>query len=94
MLTKLLIFPNILDEYNMKLDIFHVEEILNFINNKNSISKEEPTIIDKNSEKEKNNILSFMNNPVIKLTDFGCIRKNGATCQTVQTRYYRSPEII
>jgi serine/threonine-protein kinase SRPK3 len=84
------------EEYDQKLDIFHIKEILNIINN-NKISNEINTKnnIDYNlKNKEKNNIKSFMINPIVKLTDFGCIKKSGSTCQTVQTRYYRSPEII
>ena len=33
-------------------------------------------------------------NLVIKLTDFGLIEKNGSKSHTIQTRYYRAPEII
>ena len=35
-----------------------------------------------------------MANPIVKLTDFGLTEKNGSRHHTIQTRYYRSPEII
>ena len=87
------------DEYDQKLDAFHIKEILNIINN-NKINSKNISVSDEintknnNDSNIKNNIKSFMINPIVKLTDFGCIKKIGSTCQTVQTRYYRSPEII
>jgi len=93
------------DEYNLKLDIFHINEILTFLNNKNNeLDNNELDINEldnKNNKKtegkynnELNTINKFMINPLIKLTDFGLIQKNNSCDQTVQTRYYRSPEII
>ena len=37
---------------------------------------------------------SYLENPIIKLTDFGLIEKNGSKSHTIQTRYYRAPEIV
>jgi len=79
------------DEYDSMLDMFHINEILIYLNNKNDEKNDE-----KNDKKnnEKNSIQKFIINPIIKLTDFGLIQKNNSINQTVQTRYYRSPEII
>jgi serine/threonine protein kinase len=37
---------------------------------------------------------NYFKNPVVKLTDFGTMIKLGDKCGTIQTRYYRAPEII
>jgi len=39
-------------------------------------------------------IQNYIDNPKIILTDFGLIMKKNNSVRTVQTRYYRSPEII
>ena len=36
----------------------------------------------------------YLKNPIIKLTDFGTMIKFSDTNMTIQTRYYRAPEII
>jgi len=88
------------EEYNQELDIFHVQKILKLLNN-SKIHKEdynednnEDNKDNKNHKEELYNLKSYMTKPIIKLTDFGCIVKNDSECKTIQTRYYRSPEII
>jgi serine/threonine-protein kinase SRPK3 len=39
-------------------------------------------------------IEEYILNPHILLTDFGLMKKNNSQCVTIQSRYYRSPEVI
>ena len=89
------------DEYSYIKDIFHTEDILNYLNdkdNKKNVNKDlkENKLDNKIKElnQEQKDILKYLENPQIKLTDFGLIEKNGSKSHTIQTRYYRAPEII
>ena len=81
-------------EYDIEHDIFHQEDILNFLNN----FKENDTDSNNSScsitAEELENLKNFMVDPEILLTDFGLIEKYNTENHTIQTRYYRSPEII
>ncbi len=43
---------------------------------------------------EQRDLIKLLENPIVKLTDFGLIEKFGSKVHTIQTRYYRAPEII
>jgi len=78
------------DDYNYKIDNFHTEEIKYILNRKKENINQN---IDFNKDEYK--ILNeLIKNPNIKLTDFGLIEPKNNKKHTVQTRYYRSPEII
>lgn len=102
------------DEYLNTYDIFHTNEILNYLSKKDQ-EKDDLTDVNKtnlinlddnNQNKEKINfnnvklteeqkdIEKYLENPIIKLTDFGLIEKFGSKSHTIQTRYYRAPEIV
>lgn len=88
-------------EYNLVNDIFHTQDILNYLNKK-QISKK--TDKDNNTvtsnqlniklSEELIDIMNHLENPIIKLTDFGLMEKYGSKNHTIQTRYYRAPEIV
>jgi serine/threonine protein kinase len=77
------------DEYDNELDFFHTKEIIRHIhlltNNTNN-----NVIINNKCE----HLLNLMENPIIKLTDFGTIEKKNHINHTLQTRYYRAVEVI
>jgi len=70
----------------------------------NNFLNKEDTILQKNSvtsnqlniklSDELIEIMNYFENPIIKLTDFGLIEKYGSKNHTIQTRYYRAPEIV
>jgi serine/threonine-protein kinase SRPK3 len=47
-----------------------------------------------NIERDKEYIKKYLDNPKILLMDFGLMQKKETVSRTVQTRYYRSPEIF
>jgi len=55
--------------------------------NKDKKVKEELT-------EEQKELLKYLENPIIRLTDFGLMEKSGTKNHTIQTRYYRAPEIV
>jgi serine/threonine-protein kinase SRPK3 len=74
------------DEYPKDYDKFHINEILaSKLNNTNNSSNNNPTdLLD----------MKYITNPIVKLTDFGLFEKIGSAKHTIQTRYYRAPEIL
>jgi serine/threonine-protein kinase SRPK3 len=93
------------NEYDIQIDNFHTNKVTkilferdlfkNKIKNK-SLSNNE-SIKKKNIEsnkKQKYLLEIFHGEPIIKLTDFGTMIKFTDTNMTIQTRYYRAPEII
>lgn len=90
------------NEYEMSVDNFHTSKVIKILFNKDSTQnncKKNKSIENnniKNEQYKKQNYLleNYFKNPVIKLTDFGTMIKFGDTCETIQTRYYRAPEII
>ncbi len=88
-------------EYDETYDEFHTQEILEYLNYKNqekniifSESKNKSNTSGTNDLSNLSDILKYLENPLIKLMDFGLIEKQGSRNHTINTRYYRSPEII
>ena len=89
------------NEYDDNLDNFHTEKIIkilfnidcstNNLNRSKSKSDLMDNLMDKNFLIELKELLK---NPIIKLTDFGTMKKFTDKKYTIQTRYYRAPEII
>ena len=89
------------NEYNENLDNFHTKKIINMLfefdsSNKNLNKSKSQTnlsseLLDKNNLIELHELLK---NPIVKLTDFGTMKEFLDNKHTVQTRYYRAPEII
>jgi len=80
------------DEFNKKYDKFHINKILyEYYKNEDE---------DEINNKEENNnenyefIKKYLENPIIKLTDFGLMKKQTDKNRTIQTRYYRAPEVL
>lgn len=93
------------NEYDQLIDNFHTEKLIKIMFKKDSEKynklNEQPKILDyidkKNKELEKKQkylLETCFSNPIVKLTDFGTMLKFGETNGTIQTRYYRAPEII
>jgi len=80
------------NEFNKKYDKFHINKILyEYYKNEDE---------DEINNKEENNnenyefIKKYLENPIIKLTDFGLMKKQTDKNRTIQTRYYRAPEVL
>jgi serine/threonine-protein kinase SRPK3 len=91
------------NEYLDIIDNFHTNKLVKILFEKdlNKINKlnERINILDnkKNNEKEKKQkylLETYFTNPIVKLTDFGTMKRFNETNGTIQTRYYRAPEII
>lgn len=92
------------DEYFEPIDNFHTDSILKKLfdletNNGTKITKtnklkEKEQKKEKEIEKKKKYLMEIFKNPIIKLTDFGTMINFDDTKSTIQTRYYRAPEII
>lgn len=86
-------------EYENVQDEFHTREILEFLNardlqiEKLQITEVNAKLEDKIDESNKE-LIACMENPIVKLMDFGLIEKHGSRNHTINTRYYRSPEIV
>ena len=80
------------DEYLEEYDKFNIETIkrIEKIERENSINSSTIEVDDENKEYIK----TYLENPKILLMDFGLMQKKDNKYRTVQTRYYRSPEII
>jgi serine/threonine protein kinase len=93
------------DEYEKEIDIFHTEHLIKILLEQDSI-KNKKNIQFKNSSNNKslkinllsndkiNYLLEIFKNPIVKLTDFGTMINFKDKKYTIQTRYYRAPEII
>ncbi len=79
------------DYYDREYDNFHTNKIL-FLYNNNLSDNEE--INDDENDKNFEFIKKYLENPTVKLTDFGLMQKQNINNKTVQTRYYRCPEIL
>ena len=77
------------DEYTCLLDNFHTEQII-------TILLEDETNNNNNIINNNNNNINYdlLQNPIVKLTDFGTVKELNDIKQTIQTRYYRAPEVI
>ena len=83
------------NEFTKEFDKFHTSKILYeyYKEDKNNNNKNE----DDNNQTDNENyefIKKYLENPIIKLTDFGLIQKQTDKNRTIQTRYYRSPEVL
>ncbi len=93
------------NEYDIQIDNFHTNKVIKILFEKDSFknkfniksSNTNNNLIKKNIEKDKKQkylLETYFKNPIIKLTDFGTMIKFSETNMTIQTRYYRAPEII
>ena len=81
-------------EYLHKYDKFNIDKILK-IQSREQLSIDEVNfLMEQKIEENKKFIQQYIENPKILLTDFGLLQKKNTITRTVQTRYYRSPEII
>ena len=81
------------NEYDIILDIFHSSQINNLICElENSINIVSSNNIDTNTNINLN--FNCFLNPIIKLTDFGTMQDLNESLKTIQTRYYRAPELL
>lgn len=87
------------NEYFIIHDKFNINKILKIENNNNSSENDESENdesenIDNYNNENKKFIKKYIENPKILLMDFGLIQKQGSGTRTIQTRYYRSPEVL
>jgi serine/threonine-protein kinase SRPK3 len=91
------------NEYDIEIDNFHTNKIIKILFEKDALKNKfknksiNSNLIKKNVEKDKKQkylLETYFKNPIIKLTDFGTMIKFGETNMTIQTRYYRAPEIL
>lgn len=93
------------NEYELFVDNFHTDKLTrilfkkdsnkyNKINNQQKMLKYTEEKKKELEKKQKYLLETYFSNPVVKLTDFGTMIRFGETNGTIQTRYYRAPEII
>jgi serine/threonine-protein kinase SRPK3 len=82
------------NEFTKEYDKFHINKILYEYYKEDNKSKD--NIQNKNNDDDENYefIKKYLENPIIKLTDFGLMQKQTDKCRTIQTRYYRAPEVL
>jgi len=81
------------NEFTKEHDKFHINKILYEYyrdDNKSEDNKQNNNDNDENYEFIK----KYLENPIIKLTDFGLMKRQSDKCRTIQTRYYRAPEVL
>jgi len=81
-------------EYFYKYDRFNIDKISKIKNREDFSTEKENSLIKNKIEENKKFIRIYIENPKILLTDFGLLQKKNTVTRTVQTRYYRSPEIV
>jgi serine/threonine protein kinase len=79
------------NEFTKKYDKFHTNKILYEYYREDNKSDEEKQ---NNNDENYEFIKKYLENPIIKLTDFGLMQKQTDKCRTIQTRYYRAPEVL
>jgi len=79
------------NEYFEKIDNFHSNKIVKLLYRIDNLVNEDHKISNENKNKE---ILELLNDPIVKLTDFGTMINIDEVKYTLQTRYYRAPEVI
>jgi serine/threonine protein kinase len=83
------------NEYDMKYDKFNIKKILKYVKNTSNSSNCIDDSEDSNINEENLKFIEkYILNPEVLLTDFGLIGKTNTIKKTVQTRYYRAPEIL
>jgi hypothetical protein len=89
------------EEYEKKYDKFHLKRIFDDIDSyfdeddENDGENDDEDNLKKNNEKniKKKYLLKYIKDPILKLTDFGLMKKNDVN-ETTNARNYRCPEII
>jgi serine/threonine-protein kinase SRPK3 len=82
------------NEFTKKYDKFHTNKILFEYYREDNKNDDESKNIQKNNDENYEFIKKYLENPIIKLTDFGLMQKQTDKCRTIQTRYYRAPEVL
>jgi serine/threonine-protein kinase SRPK3 len=82
------------NEFTKEYDKFHINKILYEYYREDNKSDEENNNIKINNHENYEFIKKYLENPIIKLTDFGLMKKQTDKCRTIQTRYYRAPEVL
>jgi serine/threonine-protein kinase SRPK3 len=81
------------NEFTKEYDKFHINKILYEYYKEDNKSEGDKQINNSNDENYEF-IKKYLENPIIKLTDFGLMQKQTDKCRTIQTRYYRAPEVL
>ena len=81
-------FNSYYNEYDKKYDKFHIDKIFDYNTDSGSVNDD---II--NNDIKKNFLNKYLSSPILKLTDFGLIKKNEVN-ETTNVRNYRCPKII
>jgi hypothetical protein len=79
------------NEFTKEYDKFHINKILYEYYSEDNKSLDEKK---NNNDENYEFIKKYLENPIIKLTDFGLMKKQTDKCRTIQTRYYRAPEVL
>jgi serine/threonine protein kinase len=83
------------NEFNKKYDKFHTNKILYEYYLQDNKSNDEDCNKQENYYDENYEFIKkYLENPIIKLTDFGLMQKQTDKNRTIQTRYYRAPEVL
>jgi hypothetical protein len=89
------------NEFTKEYDKFHINKILYEYYRDDNKSEDDKQINNSNDKQNNNSndenyefIKKYLENPIIKLTDFGLMQKQTDKCRTIQTRYYRAPEVL
>ncbi len=93
------------DIFHTKEILNYLSEKTNKVLEENKLNEgkldEKSNNIEKDKEKDKEEfteeqkeLIKYLENPIIRLTDFGLMEKSGTKNHTIQTRYYRAPEIV
>jgi serine/threonine protein kinase len=81
------------NEFTKQYDKFHTNKIL-YEYYKEDIKSDKENQDNKKDDDNYEFIKKYLENPIIKLTDFGLMQKQTEKCRTIQTRYYRAPEVL
>ena len=83
------------NEFTKEYDKFHTNKILyEYYKEDNKSEDNINNNIKDNNDENYEFIKKYLENPIIKLTDFGLMQKQTDKCRTIQTRYYRAPEVL
>jgi len=82
------------NEFTKEYDKFHTNKILYEYYKEDNKSEDNINNNNNNINENYEFIKKYLENPIIKLTDFGLMQKQTDKCRTIQTRYYRAPEVL
>ena len=84
------------NEFTKEYDNFHTNKILfeYYREDKKNEDETNNKNLENNNDENYEFIKKYLENPIIKLTDFGLMQKQTDKCRTIQTRYYRAPEVL